>query len=106
MINIKHNDKTSYELAYSRAELYNKTLKATNPGFNRATTIKHEDGSYLFFMNSFACNYSFAHNEQQCEYIIVYTEHFGFHIFSKDEVEVTMLDNCRKYIEIEPLGVI
>ena len=46
--------------------------------FNGTTTIKHNDGSVLIF--------EFAKLDEVDDFIVVYTEHHGFHVYDKEDV--------------------
>lgn len=93
-----------YQVTVEKAAKYDQKLRADDPRFNRTTVVQHEDGSHFLFMNAFACKHriddpSFGPQE----FIIVFTEHFGTHVYSSDEVSVMSIGNSRGQHPIEPL---
>ena len=94
-----------YQEALEVAEKYNKTLLATDPRFNRTTIIQHEDGSHFLFMNAFACSYQAKPHPTLGEqnFILVFTEHHGIHVYDKDEVAVRSIGDERNGHKILPL---
>jgi len=69
--------------AYAVAEKYDKKLKATDPRF-RGIVIVHSlnDFSSFTFSEAFAMSYK--------EFYIVFTEHYGFHLYHEDDASVVM----------------
>lgn len=50
--------------------------------FNFCVSVRHEDGSTMFFENAYAVMYD--------KYLLVFTEHNGDHIFHQDDLSDTM----------------
>jgi hypothetical protein len=75
------------------ASTYNATLRADDKRFMRDVSLAHEDGSHFFWRNAFVMT--------KGGWIIVFTEHFGEHVFHESEVEFSEHFPC--YDEIEEL---
>lgn len=73
------------------ASAYDKMLKSTDKRFNNEVYVCHQDGSEFTLMHAFAVKYY--------EWVICFTEHCGFIIFHKDDVE------CIYYGEWKPLRI-
>jgi hypothetical protein len=58
------------------AKAYDNKLKANR--FNDVVVVSHQDGSYFSWCNAFAM--------KKGTWYIVFTEHFGYHIFDKDDI--------------------
>ena len=61
---------------------YDNKLKADDERFQHSVQILHEEGTTYFFHNAFMMNYV----EKKANYIVVFTEHQGFHVFAEDEL--------------------
>ncbi len=74
---------------------YDAKLLATDPRFRRTVEIGHEDGSYFKWCNAFLME-----NE---EWIFVFTEHFGFHLFDSDDLKsfICYTLNGKKVVEAD-----
>lgn len=80
--------------AYAVAQEYNETLKATDPRFNSCVQIIHEEGTVLWFRNAFLMTWKDPSvipdpdnaAIRQGEWLMVFTEHQGTHIFSYDDL--------------------
>jgi len=80
--------------AWEVAKNYDKNLRADDCKFNRAVQIIHEEGTTYFFHSAFLMTWkdpATQHDpknaaERQGEWLIVFTEHQGFHVFSYDEL--------------------
>lgn len=67
--------------AYVIAEKYDRTLKANDPRLNGIVIVHSlDDFSSFTFANAFAMYYK--------EFFIIFTEHYGFHLYSEDEATV------------------
>jgi hypothetical protein len=53
-------------------------IKATDPRLGRSARILHEEGTELFFESAFILKYG--------EWVIVITEHHGFHFYPEDDL--------------------
>lgn len=62
------------------AKEYDENLLATDERFNHWVHIVHHDGSTFLFNGAFILNVAGYDN------FIVFTEHFGYHIFCNDDV--------------------
>lgn len=93
------------KIATDKANEYDKTLRADDKRFDRTTVVNHEDGSHFLFMNAFACSYGFTHEKLgKQEYILVFTEHHGTHVYSSDDVTVFSISGeNREHYAIDPL---
>lgn len=60
-------------------EEYRKGQGPVHPKHNHFVQIIHEDGTTLFFDHAWACCY-------EGEYLVVFTEHNGEHIFSTGDL--------------------
>jgi len=67
-----------------RAKAYSATLLATDPRFNQAAQVLHEDGS-LFRVQ---CAFVMADPDNP-KWLWLITEHFGELVFDKDDIERT-----------------
>lgn len=80
--------------AMSVAENYDKTLRADDPRFSHSVQIIHEEGTTYFFHSAFLMTWkdpATKHDpknaaERQGEWLMVFTEHQHFHVFSYDEL--------------------
>jgi len=63
----------------AKVEVYDKALLATDPRFRRSVVIIHEDGTILNFQNAFLMKTD--------DWIVCFTEHFGFHIFHYSDLD-------------------
>jgi len=53
-------------------------LRADDERFSRSAEVIHEDGSVMILENAFV--------EEYKDWYIVFSEHFGFHVFHKEDV--------------------
>ena len=69
------------KVAHAVAEKYDRALQATDPRFNGIVIVHSlDDFSSFTFANAFAMYYK--------EFFIVFTEHYGFHLYSEDSAAV------------------
>lgn len=79
-----------YETVEEIAKSVDKTLLATDPRLRGAVSIAHEDGSFFLFRDAFACKHTVEHKTLGPQsFVIVFTEHYGFHIYDQSEVAIT-----------------
>lgn len=71
----------NYKEAYKLAEEKNKTLTSYDFGYGSIVYVLHQDGTSLTFLNALAYK-----DKQWCDWYFVFTEHCGFHVFSKDDL--------------------
>lgn len=62
----------------AKAETYNRTLRADDPRLQRSVTIVHADGSVLHYRHALLM--------QSGEYLAVFTEHHGFHVYHVEDL--------------------
>jgi hypothetical protein len=67
-----------------RAAAYSATLLATDPRFNQAALVLHEDGSLFRIQCAFLMV-----DPQNPQWLWLITEHFGELVFDKDDIERT-----------------
>lgn len=67
--------------AKQEAQKVQQTLSATDPRFSRTVKIVDEDDSILILSYAFAEVYD--------EYYVIFTEHHGYFVYRRSEVEVT-----------------
>ena len=67
--------------AHKWAKEYDSNLRADDPRFRKMVRIVMEDGSSFFFDSAFALERS-----DDTDFYYVFTEHYGFHVYAKDEV--------------------
>ena len=77
------------------AQEYDKTLQADDSRFRRSVAINHEDGSHFHCKNAFLLIKE--------DWIIVFTEHFGTHIF--DQSDLSTYYQYSQINELEELKV-
>jgi hypothetical protein len=70
-----------YQDVEDKASYYSTKLKADDHRFQKNTLLVHEDGSVFLWRNAFYLK------EYEGEWVIVYTEHYGFHVFDADDVD-------------------
>jgi len=58
---------------------YDRQLRADDKRFNRYVHIVHQDGSTMFFTYAFLVSVN--------HWLVAFTEHTGFHLFHKDDLE-------------------
>ena len=69
--------------AYAIAEKYNKTLRADDPRFSGIVVVHSlNDFSSFTFTEAFAMYYG--------EFYIVFTEHYGFHLYHEEDASAVM----------------
>lgn len=74
------------------AEEINKTLRADDPRLQHYVLILHEEGTTLFFRNAYLVRYhdpqhgNWGDSEHPGEWIMVFTEHHGFHVYPVDDL--------------------
>ena len=86
--------------AYEDATEHDKTLTAGMFCYDTLVTVKHEDGTEYHF------RYAFVHQTEEFEdYLFVYTEHNGFHVYHKADLEywqewkLQSVEDCSNYGE-------
>jgi hypothetical protein len=62
------------------ASAYDEKLLATDPRFQHSVTIHHEEGTVLHFEWAFALTCGV--------WFFIFTEHHGFHVYARDDVEI------------------
>lgn len=67
-------------------EKYDEKLLATDKRFRKAVQIIHEEGTTLFFENAFLMKKTVKYDKGETVWIIIFTEHHGFHIYHKDDL--------------------
>jgi len=80
--------------AHDVAADYNVKLKATDPRLNFCVRIIHEEGTIYFFERAFLMQWKDPSvtpdpqnaGERQGEWLLVFTEHHGFHVFAFDDL--------------------
>ena len=77
---------------YDLAKEYDKNLLCTYSRLRHSVRIIHEDGSILFFEDAFLMK----HNDSEGEWIIIFTEHHGFHVYHGTE-----LYNYTEFMKVE-----
>ncbi len=70
---------------HAEAKEFDAKLRADHPGFGGNVFIRHDDGTTYYFRYAFV-------QEMEGEWLAVYTEHHGFHVFHKDEVAIMSLN--------------
>jgi len=75
---------TSYTDVKDWAAKFDQSLTAM--AFGRAVHVAHDDGTSLFYVDAFAAEVK--------EWIVVFTEHYGYHIFDKTDVAI------REYLRV------
>lgn len=83
----------TYGEAYKLAQKYNETLLCTDPRLHNAVHVFVDDGSTFMWQNAFLMS--------KDDYIIIFTEHHGFHVYHKDDVEYMQFQ--RMYDKVEEL---
>lgn len=74
-----------YQEIDTTAKAYDHKLLATDTRFNRTVTLSHVDGSFFKWRRAFVM--------ERTNWIIVFTEHHGYHIYDKDDLnDVTQFD--------------
>lgn len=74
------------------AEMLDKNLRADDPRLQHCVLILHEEGTTLFFRNAFFKRYhdgehgNWGDSEHPGEWIMVFTEHHGFHVYPVDDL--------------------
>lgn len=68
----------SYQELDSKVKEYDRNLLALDTRFGKDVTIIHTDGSYFHFHSAFLM--------KKDDFIICFTEHFGPHIYHKDDL--------------------
>lgn len=76
------------------AKKMDESLLATNPGFQNKVLVRHEEGTTLFYENAFAMRYYDKDGVKHCwgnkhpnEWLLVFTEHHGFHVYPLDDLD-------------------
>ena len=80
--------------AHEVARKYDEGLRATDPRFNFCVHIIHEEGTIYFFEHAFLMEWKDPEvlpnpenaAKRQGEWLLVFTEHQGFHVFSFDDL--------------------
>ena len=80
--------------AYDVAKKYDENLKAIDARFNFCVRIIHEEGTTYWFENAFLVTWKDPQtvhdpenaDEHQGEWLFVFTEHQGFHVFAPDDL--------------------
>ena len=60
------------------AQRHDKTILATDKRLQNFVYVEIDDGSFFKWLDSFAVEYD--------DWYIVFTEHYGFHIFGKSDI--------------------
>lgn len=90
------------------AQEIDKTLRADDPRLSGAVVLHHEDGAALFYDSAFLMRYYDAEhgNWGACttpgEWIMVFTEHHGFHVYPVDDLVSFQQYRGRMEIEKHP----
>jgi len=63
---------------------YLRTGKAGHPGFDGLVTLVCDDGTTYTYFDAFAAKYQPPHCDT--EFVVVFTEHHGFHIEAEDDL--------------------
>jgi len=66
------------------ADHYHRTGKAGHPGFNGLVTVVDESGSTFTYFDAFAVKH--CPRGWDDDFVVVFTEHHGFHIFAEDDL--------------------
>jgi len=82
------------ERAHVVALAYDKAMLASDARFNFCVRIFHEEGTIYFFENAFMMEWKDPEEEydpmnaaeRQGEWLLVFTEHQGCHVFSFDDL--------------------
>ena len=73
----------AYERAMARARKLDRTLKATEPGFQNVVQITNEEGSTHFFRSAFLRKWV---DPQKNLWILCFSEHEGFHAWAAESL--------------------
>lgn len=77
-----------------KAKAYDGMLLAADPRFSNDVWVNHEDGSFFLWKKAFIM--------QKDNWILVFTEHFGYHIFDKSDLSSFKYKDSKKQdLEIE-----
>lgn len=80
--------------AYDVAKKYDENLKAIDPRFNSCVRIIHDEGTTYWFERAFLMTWKDSKitydpnnaDEHQGEWLFVFTEHQGLHVFTTDDL--------------------
>lgn len=89
-------DSVSIKTIRKIAEAYDHQLLANDPRFQREATIIFDDGTFLHYKSAFLLRIKH-------EWIAVFTEHHGWHIYHEDELSGRW-ESERRRIPIEELS--
>lgn len=80
--------------AEDAAREYDKNLKCTDFYYDECVLVKHDDFTQCMFFSAFPLDYG--------PYILVFTEHHGYHVYHKDETLVWHMKSLPKknYIDL------
>lgn len=76
------------------ANRLDKMLRSDSERFNRSVKILHQDGTFAFYAHAFLMKKTL----DKRAWIVVFTEHNGFHIFTADD-----LQSYRQYAACIPI---
>ena len=77
------------------AKRYDEEIKATDLRFNHVVRITHEEGTTYWFENAFLVTWKDSKTTH--EWVIAITEHQGYHVFNKEE-----LNDYGQYTRVGP----
>lgn len=91
-------------------EQYDAKLLATDKRFRKAVHVIHEEGTTMFFENAFLMKKTVKIPPEKLSrigpdediWIIIFTEHHGFHIYHKDDLS-SYFEYERSYKPLEEL---
>jgi hypothetical protein len=84
---------TDMQCAIDKAHYIDKTLDAYDFQ-NRYVKVEHDDGSRFLF------NYAFVRKDGH--YLMVFTEHQGYHVFHEDEVTIEEMEVVNVWVPTQP----
>ena len=94
------------------AEMLDKHLRADDSRLQHCVLILHEEGTTLFFRNAFLKRYhdgehgDWGDSENPGEWIMVFTEHHGFHVYPVDDLswfqELQCVESERHEYVVDP----
>jgi hypothetical protein len=103
---------------YEIAKTMDESLRSDEPRFGHCVMILHEEGTTLFYRNAYIVKYYDPENtdsknlsdcESPGEWIMVFTEHHGFHVYPKDDLrgfqELQIVESERFHANIEEMLV-
>ena len=82
-------ESVAYKAARSVARGIDSRLKATDERFERVVRVLGEDGSVFLYDSAFAVRLD-------ADWIGVFAEHYGFHVFHKDDHTVHQADGWKE----------